>query len=75
MTLKDACGNVIETITGDKAFDFEWKIEGTRTFTVECTLKRGEYTDVNTYIFFVCDEINPKADREAVRAFMKQYKR
>ncbi len=75
MTLKDESGKVIETITGDKAFDFEWKIEGTRTFTVECMLKRGDYTDLNTYMFFVCDETNPKADREAVRAFMKQYKR
>ncbi len=74
MNLKDDKGKIIKTITQKQAFDFEWKVEGGRSFSVECILKNGNYTDLNTYMFFVCNEKNPKADRDAVRSFMKRYK-
>ena len=72
--LKDDQGRVIQEITQQDAFDVTWKIEGTRTFTVECVLKRGDYTDINTYMFFVLNDSNPKADRNAVRNYMRYYK-
>lgn len=74
MKLKDENGNVIQMITDSKPFEFEWKIEDMRSFSVECTLKRGDYEDVNSYLFFVCSEEYPKADREAVRRFMDEYR-
>ena len=44
-------------------------------FYVECNVTDGERCDTNTYMFFVTDENNPYADRQAVVDFIAEYKK
>ena len=56
--------------------DFDWTVEGVgRVFYVECSVTDGERHDTNTYMFFVADDENPYADRQAVVDFIAEYKK